>query len=50
MMSSFPKIFVAGATGLLGGQIVRALLDQGAPVRALPSSEVTAAPTSKALW
>ncbi|MEV4374717.1 NmrA family NAD(P)-binding protein [Nonomuraea sp. NPDC049637] len=35
MMSSFPKIFVAGATGLLGGQIVRALLDQGAPVRAL---------------
>ncbi|MDR8409445.1 NmrA family NAD(P)-binding protein [Nonomuraea sp. 3-1Str] len=34
-MSSFPKVFVAGATGLLGGQIVRALLDQGAPVRAL---------------
>ncbi|MFB4298636.1 NmrA family NAD(P)-binding protein [Actinomadura sp. NTSP31] len=34
-MSSFPKIFVAGATGLLGGQIVRALLDQGVPVRAL---------------
>ncbi|MEU6407321.1 NmrA family NAD(P)-binding protein [Microbispora sp. NPDC046933] len=34
-MSSFPKIFVAGATGLLGGQIVQALLDQGVPVRAL---------------
>ncbi|MET7466821.1 NmrA family NAD(P)-binding protein [Nonomuraea sp. NPDC005501] len=34
-MSSFPKVFVAGATGLLGGQIVRALLEQGAPVRAL---------------
>ncbi|GHE81708.1 hypothetical protein GCM10017786_10310 [Amycolatopsis deserti] len=34
-MSETPKIFVAGATGLLGGQIVRALLDQGAPVRAL---------------
>ncbi|MEV1001236.1 NmrA family NAD(P)-binding protein [Nonomuraea sp. NPDC050202] len=34
-MSSFPKIFVAGATGLLGGQIVQALLDQGTPVRAL---------------
>ncbi|SPL88531.1 Isoflavone reductase homolog P3 [[Actinomadura] parvosata subsp. kistnae] len=34
-MSAFPKIFVAGATGLLGGQIVKALLDRGAPVRAL---------------
>ncbi|MDL4821731.1 NmrA family NAD(P)-binding protein [Actinomadura opuntiae] len=34
-MSSFPKVFVAGATGLLGGQIVQALLDQGTPVRAL---------------
>ncbi|RJL22972.1 NmrA family NAD(P)-binding protein [Bailinhaonella thermotolerans] len=34
-MSSSPKVFVAGATGLLGGQIVRALLDQGAHVRAL---------------
>ncbi|NIH83514.1 NmrA family NAD(P)-binding protein [Amycolatopsis granulosa] len=34
-MSASPKIFVAGATGLLGGQIVRALLDQGASVRAL---------------
>ncbi|WP_240973866.1 NmrA family NAD(P)-binding protein [Nonomuraea composti] len=31
----FPKIFVAGATGLLGGRIVRALLGQGGPVRAL---------------
>lgn len=30
-----PKIFVAGATGLLGGHIVRALLDQNVPVRAL---------------
>ncbi|QKG27156.1 NmrA family NAD(P)-binding protein [Actinomadura verrucosospora] len=29
------KIFVAGATGLLGGRIVSALLDQGASVRAL---------------
>lgn len=29
------KIFVAGATGLLGGRIVGALLDQGASVRAL---------------
>ncbi|NIH80482.1 NmrA family NAD(P)-binding protein [Amycolatopsis viridis] len=34
-MSASPKIFVAGATGLLGGQIVQALLDQGASVRAL---------------
>ncbi|WP_043632852.1 NmrA family NAD(P)-binding protein [Nonomuraea candida] len=34
-MSSSPKVFVAGATGLLGGQIVRALLDRGASVRAL---------------
>ncbi|MGI5488483.1 NmrA family NAD(P)-binding protein [Microtetraspora malaysiensis] len=29
------KIFVAGATGLLGGRIVSALLDRGASVRAL---------------
>ncbi|HEU5030080.1 MAG TPA: NmrA family NAD(P)-binding protein [Spirillospora sp.] len=29
------KIFVAGATGLLGGRIAGALLDQGASVRAL---------------
>ncbi|WP_116100797.1 NmrA family NAD(P)-binding protein [Amycolatopsis thermalba] len=34
-MSDSPTIFVAGATGLLGGRIVRALLDQGAAVRAL---------------
>ncbi|MEW9553298.1 NmrA family NAD(P)-binding protein [Nonomuraea sp. NPDC050783] len=34
-MSSSPKVLVAGATGLLGGRIVRALLDQGVPVRAL---------------
>ncbi|WP_242910769.1 NmrA family NAD(P)-binding protein [Actinomadura terrae] len=29
------KVFVAGATGLLGGRIVGSLLDQGASVRAL---------------
>lgn len=29
------KVFVAGATGLLGGRIVSALLDRGASVRAL---------------
>ncbi|MCP2167143.1 NmrA family NAD(P)-binding protein [Goodfellowiella coeruleoviolacea] len=34
-MSAAPKIFVVGATGMLGGQIVQALLDQDAPVRAL---------------
>ncbi|GIH66594.1 NmrA family NAD(P)-binding protein [Microbispora siamensis] len=34
-MSNFPKVFVAGATGLLGSQIISALLDRGAPVRAL---------------
>ncbi|WP_157252437.1 NmrA family NAD(P)-binding protein [Nonomuraea typhae] len=34
-MPHSPKILVAGATGMLGGQIVNALLDRGAPVRAL---------------
>ncbi|MCP2342078.1 NmrA family NAD(P)-binding protein [Actinomadura rupiterrae] len=34
-MSTSPKVFVAGATGLLGRQIISALLDRGAPVRAL---------------
>ncbi|MEU3529247.1 NmrA family NAD(P)-binding protein [Streptomyces sp. NPDC038707] len=34
-MTTTSKIFVAGATGLLGGRIVAALLDQGAAVRAL---------------
>ncbi|RBQ12148.1 NmrA family protein [Spongiactinospora rosea] len=34
-MSAFPKIFVAGATGLLGGRIVQALVDQNVSVRAL---------------
>jgi nucleoside-diphosphate-sugar epimerase len=34
-MSPLPKIFVAGAGGQLGGQIVQALVDQGTPVRAL---------------
>jgi nucleoside-diphosphate-sugar epimerase len=34
-MSTPSPTFVAGATGLLGGRIVRSLLDQGAPVRAL---------------
>jgi nucleoside-diphosphate-sugar epimerase len=34
-MTTTAKIFVAGATGLLGGRTVAALLDQGAAVRAL---------------
>lgn len=34
-MSTPPKVFVAGATGLLGSRIVSALLDLGAPVRAI---------------
>ncbi|WP_112471134.1 NmrA family NAD(P)-binding protein [Streptomyces triticisoli] len=34
-MSTAPKTFVVGATGLLGSRIVSALLDKGAPVRAL---------------
>ncbi|MEU1665274.1 NmrA family NAD(P)-binding protein [Streptomyces sparsogenes] len=34
-MTTASKTFVAGATGLLGSQIVSALLDKGAPVRAL---------------
>ncbi|MFF4197092.1 NmrA family NAD(P)-binding protein [Nonomuraea sp. NPDC001831] len=34
-MSTSPKVFVAGATGLLGRHIVSSLLDQGAAVRVL---------------
>lgn len=34
-MTTASKTFVVGATGLLGSQIASALLDQGAPVRAL---------------
>ncbi|MFC5183781.1 NmrA family NAD(P)-binding protein [Actinomadura harenae] len=34
-MSTPSKVFVAGATGLLGSQIISSLLDQGAPVRAM---------------